>query len=114
MVLIDQYVLALPGCLRNTKRKEPKSKKYNGGTLFVDHATAHIYLQHQVSLKVGDTLRMKQAFERFAAECGVSIKAYHADNVPFAADEFVANLDAKGQMIDYSETGDHHQNGIAE
>jgi len=44
----------------------------------------------------------------------VSIKAYHADNVPFAADEFVASLNAKGQMIDYSGTGSHHQNGIAE
>jgi len=61
----------------------------------------------------GDTLRMKRAFERFAAECGVSIKAYHADNVPFAAKEFVADLNAKGQTIDYSGTGAHHQNGVA-
>jgi len=44
MVSIDQYVLALPGRLPNTKGKEPKSKKYNGGALFVDHATSHIYL----------------------------------------------------------------------
>jgi len=114
MVSIDQYVSALPGRLPSTKGKEPKSKKYNGGTLFVDHATSHIYLRHQVSLKVGDTLRTKRAFERFAAECGVSIKAYRADNVPFAAEEFVADLDAKGQTIDYSGTGAHHQNGVAE
>jgi len=44
MVSIDQYVSKLPGCLPNTKGKELKSKKYNGGTLFVDHVTAHIYL----------------------------------------------------------------------
>jgi len=114
MVSINQNILALLGYLPNTKGKELKSKKYNGGTLFLDHATSHIYLQHQVSLKVGDTLQMKRAFKRFAAKCGVSIKAYRADNVPFAAEEFVADLDAKGQTIDYSGTGAHHQNGIAE
>jgi len=44
MVSIDQYVSTLPGCLPKTKGKEPKKDKYNGGTLFVDHATAYIYL----------------------------------------------------------------------
>jgi len=65
-------------------------------------------------LKVGDTLQTKLAFERFAAEHGVKVKAYHADNVPFAAAEFTADLDAKGQSIDYLGTGAHHQNGVAE
>ena len=59
MVSIDQYVSMLPGRLPHTKGKEPKHQQYNGGTLFVDHATKHIYLQHQVSLRVGDTLRSK-------------------------------------------------------
>lgn len=44
MVSIDQYVSTIPGRLPNTKGKEPKKNKYTGGTLFVDHATAHIYL----------------------------------------------------------------------
>ncbi len=50
MVSIDQYVSTLPGHLPKTKGKEPKKDKYNGGTLFVDHATTYIYLRHQVSL----------------------------------------------------------------
>lgn len=114
MVSIDQYYSALPGRLPHTKGKEPKQTKYNGGTIFVDHATSHIFLRHQVSLNVPETLRTKRAFERFAAECGVSIKAYRADNVPFGANEFVADLEAKGQTIDFSGTGAHHQNGVAE
>jgi hypothetical protein len=114
MVSIDQYESALPGRLPHTKGKEPKRTKYTGGTLFVDHATAHIYLRHQVSLKAGETIQSKRAFERFAAESGVTIKAYRADNAPFQAKEFVADLEAKGQAIDYSGTGAHHQNGVAE
>lgn len=59
MVSIDQYVSTVPGRLPKTKGKEPKSKKYTGGTLFVDHATGYIYLHNQVSLKVGETLQGK-------------------------------------------------------
>ena len=113
-VSIDQYESALPGRLPHTKGKEPKRDKYVGGTLFVDHATAHIFLRHQTNLKVHDTLRSKHAFERFAAEHGVKIKSYRADNAPFAAKEFQADLDAKGQTITYSGTGAHFQNGVAE
>ena len=113
MVSIDQYASALPGRLPHTKGKEPKRDKYNGGTLFVDHATSHIFLRHQVSLKTGETLRAKHAFERFAAEHGVTIKAYRADNVPFAAKEFIADLEAKRQDVTYSGTGAHFQNGVA-
>jgi hypothetical protein len=114
MVSIDQYVSTLPGRLPHTKGKEPKKDKYNGGTLFVDHATAYVYLRHQVSLRVGDTLRTKHAFERFAAEHGVKIRAYRADNAPFGAKEFIDDLAARGQDITYSGTGAHHQNGVAE
>jgi len=42
------------------------------------------------------------------------VKAYCADNAPFGATEFVADLEAKGQTIDYLGTGAHHQNGVAE
>jgi len=87
---------------------------YNGGALFVDHATAYIYLRYQVSLWVGETLQWKHAFEQFAAEHGVKVHAFHADNAPFGAKEFTDDLDLKGQDITYSGTGAHHQNGIAE
>jgi hypothetical protein len=113
-VSIDQYISSVPGRLPNTKGKELKKDRYNGGTLFVDHSSAYVHLQHQVSLRVGETLRAKHSFEKFAASHGVKISGFRADNVPFAASEFVADLESKGQAIDYSGTGAHHQNGVAE
>jgi hypothetical protein len=49
-VSMDQYMSALHGRLPHAKGKEPKSKKYAGGTIFHDHATQLIFLRHQVSL----------------------------------------------------------------
>jgi hypothetical protein len=54
-----------------------------GGTIFVDHASQYIWINHQISLRVGDTLQGKHAFEDFARDYGVKIKSYHSDNHPF-------------------------------
>jgi hypothetical protein len=113
-VSIDQYISTVPGRLAHTKGKEPKKDKYNGGTIFVDHASAYIHISNQVSLRVGETLRGKHSFEKFAALHGIKIEGYRADNVPFGAVEFMADLESKGQTIDFSGTGAHHQNGVAE
>jgi hypothetical protein len=114
MVSIDQYISALPGRLPHTKGKESKKDMYRGGTLFVDHASGYIFLKNQVSLRVGETLRAKRAFEQFAAQHGVRVRNYHADNVPFSAQEFIDHLEQQDQTIIYSGTGAHHQNGVAE
>ena len=70
-VSIYQYKSRVPGWLPNTKGKEPKKDKYNGGSIFVDHALGLIYIYNQVSLNVGKTLCGKQAFEQCALSCGV-------------------------------------------
>jgi hypothetical protein len=114
MVSIDQYVSNIPGWLLKTYGKEPKKDKYTGGTLLLDHATGYIYLGHQVSLQVGETLQMNHAFEWFAAEVKVKIKRYCADNVPFGAQAFFVDLDHPGQTISYYGSGAHCQNGLAE
>jgi transposase InsO family protein len=67
-----------------------------------------------VSLRVGETLKAKYDFERYAKESGHSIKNYHANSAPFRAEEFVQDCVNKGQTIDYSGVGAHHQNGVAE
>lgn len=113
-VSLDQYISALPGRLPHTKGKEPKSERYNGGTIFVDHSSSLMFLQHQVSLTAGETLRAKKKFEQQAAQFGVSIKNYRADNVPFGSAAFLQNIKDNGQTIDFSGTGAHHQNGVAE
>jgi hypothetical protein len=105
---------ATHGRLPHTKGKESKSKKYTGGTIFVDHSTSYIHHANQVSLRVGETLKAKNTFERFAKECGHTVNMYHADNAPFRAEEFVRDCTNKGQTVDYSGVGAHHQNGVAE
>jgi Reverse transcriptase (RNA-dependent DNA polymerase) len=113
-VSIDQYISALPGRLPHTKGKESKSERYNGGTIFIDHASTFMYLRHQVSLTSGETLRSKKQFENYADQFGVKIQRYRADNVPFSSAAFLQNVKDNNQSIDFSGTGAHHQNGVAE
>jgi hypothetical protein len=94
--------------------KEPSKLKYHGGTIFVDHASSFIFLVNQTSLRVGETLLSKVAFERFAKTCGHKIRSFRADNMPFSSKEFQADLVTKGQEITFSGVGAHHQNGVAE
>jgi hypothetical protein len=49
-----------------------------------------------------------------ASSVGVSLKQFRADNVPFNSAEFRRNLEVNGQVITFSGTGAHHQNGVAE
>jgi hypothetical protein len=68
-----------------------------------------IYLRHQVSLRAGETVRVKQAFKQFAKQNGVKIKSYRADNLPFNSKEFRDDLALHDQTIDFSGVGAHHQ-----
>jgi hypothetical protein len=113
-VSIDQYVSTVLGRLPNTKGKERKDEKYNGGTIFVDHATGYVHLTHQVSLRAGETVNAKTNFERFAMQHGVQIKRYRADNHPFKSREFQKSLDPTRQSITFSGVDAKHQNGVAE
>ena len=113
-VSVDQCMSSIHGRLPNTKGKEPKSKKFTGGTLFCDHASAHIHIVHQVSLRTGETLQAKHSHERFMATHGNTVKTHHADNKPFGDEAFVADIASCGQTIKFSGIGAHHQNVVAE
>ena len=94
--------------------REGQNDKYVGGTIFCDTATGLIHTAHQSTLRVGDTLRSKHAFEQMALSLGVRIRSYFGDNGIFTATGFKADLQAKKQDIHYSGAGAHHQNGVAE
>ena len=113
-VSLDQYQSSIPGHLEHTYGKETKDERYTGGTIFVDHASGLMYLKHQVSLRVGETLKAKYAFEQLARDFSVSMKKYHADNMPFGNGDFVCSVEDSGQSIKFSSVGAHHQNGVAE
>jgi hypothetical protein len=104
-ISVDQYASSVPGRLPNTMGKEPSKLKYHGGTIFVDHASSFIYLVNQTSLRAGETLQSKLAFERFAQTCGHKIRSFRADNMPFDSQEFKADLVTKGQKISLSGVG---------
>jgi hypothetical protein len=83
-VSLHQYVSSVPGRLAHTYGKEKKRDKLTGGTIFVDHATGHVFIYNQVSARAGETLIDKKKYERFALDSGVSVHTYHADNGIFA------------------------------
>lgn len=72
----DQYMSAMPGRLEHTKGKENKKDKYNGGTIFVDYTTGFVYINHQVSLNAGETVKSKRMFEQELRTYGVKVKSY--------------------------------------
>ena len=113
-VSVDQYESAVKGRLTNTKGKEKDNIRYTGGAIFVDHATSYVHLSKQISLRGGETLQAKKAFENYAATFGVKIKAYRADNHPFSGKIFQQDCDSKNQGLDFSGVGAHHQNAVAE
>ena len=113
-VSCDQFVSGLPGRLPHTKGKERPSERYHGGTIFVDNFSSKVFIKCQVSLRTGETLQAKDAFESDALRHNVRIKSYRCDNHPFRSQEFMDDLEAKGQTATYCGVGAHHQNAIAE
>ena len=113
-VSMDQYTTRTLGRLTNKPGRGSSHHKYIGGTLFVDHATGHIFVYHQVSTRVGNTLMGKHAYEQYAKENGIKLKSFHADNWPFTAEEFVRDCELQDQTITHSGVGAHHQNGVSE
>jgi hypothetical protein len=98
---IDQYMGSTPGHLPRTKGETMIKDKYTRGTLLVNHASGFVYVRNQVSLKAGEKVVSKKAFDSFANTFGVRIKGYLADNVPFNSAEFRADLTSKSSIDQY-------------
>ena len=113
-VSVDQFHCAVPGRRHDTFGKESSRQQYNGGTIFVDHASGFIFLHTQISLRTGETLVGKQLFEQFSQSVGVIIKKFRADNHPFGSAEFREDCKLKQQKLDFSGVGAHHMNGVSE
>ena len=66
LICSDQYESSVKGRKERTYGKEKDCDKYIGGTIFCDVASGLIFTSHQVSLRVGDTLKSKHSFEHMA------------------------------------------------
>ena len=84
-----------------------------GGTIFVDHASSLIHVEHQPSLTAHKTIQSKWCFEQMALSHGVWVQNYHVDNGIFTTKAFKQVLEDMGQYAWFSGVGTHHQNGVA-
>ena len=112
-VSADQLVVAQPGLVPRLDGRHT-NESICGATGFIDHHTGFSFSSLLTSLDGEQTIAAKQAFKQFAASCGVSIKAYRADNGRFAEKGFRDAVLSAHQQIDFCAVGQHNPNGIIE
>ena len=113
VVLVDQMTSTLPGFVAQITGKLTK-RRYVGATVFVDHFSRLKFVYLMESMTSENTVRAKEAFERFARDHGVSVQHYHADNGRFKDNAFVTHCHSCGQRLSFCGVNAHFQNGIAE
>jgi hypothetical protein len=106
---VDQLESSIPGFIGQMTGKLTK-QHIVASTIYVDHASDLSYVYHQTSMTSEETLKSKQAFEKFARSHGVNIQHYHADNGRFKDKLFTKDIEEKGQTISFCGVGAHHQN----
>ncbi len=70
-------------------------------------------MELQVGYTAAETIKSRLRFERAAMIIGVKILSYHNDDEIYHSDEFLKELQAKGQGIKMSGVSDQFQNGAA-
>ena len=112
-VSVDQLVSPTPGIVAQMTGILT-TKRYKYATVFVDQATKLGYTYLQTSADAEETIKAKKAFEEYALQRGVRIKAYHADNGIFRANKWVESCRENRQPLTFAGVNAHHQNGLAE
>jgi hypothetical protein len=112
-VSIDQLESTTPGLIGQLKGI-PTKARYKAATIFIDHATRFTYVHLQQSTNAEETIMAKKAFESVAANYGIRIWHYHADNGRFAENRFKESIQQQGQTISFCGVNAHFQNGMAE
>ena len=113
-VSCDHYMSREPGLVANIHGCILKREHATCGTIMVDHASDFIFHFVQTSTEGSQTVEAKHKFERFAKNCGVDIKHYHADNKIFNEQVFRESCIAASQVQTFCGVNAHHQNGVAE
>eukprot|EP00957_Ditylum_brightwellii_P170989 13016514-Ditylum_brightwellii.AAC.1 len=111
-VSMDQYIFKEKGQPLHTASNT--NEMFNGGTIFVNHASRCFFNNNQISLRSGETLQGKRLLQRAATDIDHHVQHLHADNGVFASKDFRADITRKNQTIRFSGVGAAHQNAIAE
>ena len=88
--------------------------RYTAATIFNDPVSRLHYIHLMTSLILQENTEVKKAFEQFAADHGVQIKQYHADNGHFADNAFKQHCSQQHQTISYCSVNACFQNCITE
>eukprot|EP00804_Cyclotella_cryptica_P029108 CCRYP_005282-RA/>CCRYP_005282-RA protein AED:0.23 eAED:0.21 QI:0/0/0/0.75/0/0/4/0/1154 len=110
----DHFISPVPGRVISSSGHSSSTNGYTCGTIYVDHCSTFLFINHQLTTSASDTIRGKLLLEREAADVGVAIKGYHTDNGVFSSAAFRSHCDDLGQSLRFSGVGAHHQNGVAE
>ncbi len=113
-VSVDHFICSTKGRLYASRGRTADKDMYSGGSIYVDHASGFVHVEHQVSFVAAETVQCKHRFERKCRDMGVHVVSYQSDNGIFKAAEFVNHLMKQEQQIKFSGVGAHHQNGVAE
>eukprot|EP00804_Cyclotella_cryptica_P012739 CCRYP_019202-RA/>CCRYP_019202-RA protein AED:0.43 eAED:0.27 QI:0/0/0/1/0/0.5/2/0/558 len=105
-VSCDHFISPVPGRVISSSGHSSSTNGYTCGTIYVDHCSTFIFINHQLTTSASDTIH--------AADVGVAIKGYHTDNGVFSSAAFRSHCDELGQSLRFSGVGAHHQNGVAE
>jgi len=96
---IDQLESSTPGFIVQLKGITT-SKRFKATTIFVDNNFSHLgYVYLQQDMSSVKTLKVKQAFEAFAATNGIGIQHYHANNGRFADNAFRQSIEQQCHTI---------------
>jgi hypothetical protein len=110
----DHYISPVKGRATADSGWSSSRHGYTCGTIYVDHASGFIFVQHQTLTSAEETIRGKMLVEREARDVNVKIKKYHSDNGVFSSKEFKDHCTSLGQDLTFSGVGAKFQNGVAE
>ena len=92
-VSVDHFVCSTKGRLFTSRGKTSDTSMYDGGCIFVDHASNFVHIEFQAQLNTHETLRAKQSYEAFCRDHGVIPQSYLSDNgSSFTSSDFHEHL----------------------
>ena len=112
VISVDQMVSPVPGLIAQMVGFLTK-QHYKYATVFVDQASQMGFIYLQKTCSAEETIKAKRAFEKIAANRGVTIQAYHVDNGIFKAKKWMEECHQQKQNLTFAGVNAHHQNGIA-
>ncbi|KAL7569263.1 hypothetical protein ACA910_016815 [Epithemia clementina (nom. ined.)] len=92
-VSVDHFVCATKGRLLASFGKTNPKDMYDGGCIFVDHASGYTHITMQAHLNTHETLQSKESFELLCRNVGVVPQEYLTDNgSAFKSRDYTASL----------------------